>query len=56
MKILIVEDHALMRDALARVLCAQSDRVIREANGVDQALGILTQEPNFDLVLLDLAL
>jgi DNA-binding NarL/FixJ family response regulator len=56
MKILIVEDHALMRDALARVLCTQNDRVIREASGVDQALVMLAQEQDFDLVLLDLAL
>ncbi|MDR0736806.1 MAG: response regulator transcription factor [Zoogloeaceae bacterium] len=56
MKILIVEDHALMRDALARVLCTQNDRVIREANSVDQALSILAQEHDFDLALLDLAL
>ncbi|MDR3158807.1 MAG: response regulator transcription factor [Zoogloeaceae bacterium] len=56
MKILIVEDHALMRDALMRVLGAQDGRVIREANGVGQALNILTQEHDFDLVLLDLAL
>ncbi|MDR0673497.1 MAG: response regulator transcription factor [Zoogloeaceae bacterium] len=56
MKILIVEDHALMRDALARVLSAQSDRVIREASSVDQALELLAREHDFDLALLDLAL
>ncbi|MDR2364782.1 MAG: response regulator transcription factor [Zoogloeaceae bacterium] len=56
MKILIVEDHALMRDALARVLCTQGDRVVQEASGVDQALAVLARERDFDLVLLDLAL
>jgi DNA-binding NarL/FixJ family response regulator len=56
MKILIVEDHALMRDALARILSVESDRVIREASSIDQTLTILAQERDFDLVLLDLAL
>lgn len=57
LKILIVEDHALVREALARVLYAlDADTEVHEAPSADQALDALKQEAHFDLVLLDLAL
>ncbi|MDR1890175.1 MAG: response regulator transcription factor [Zoogloeaceae bacterium] len=57
LKILIVEDHALVREALVRVLRAldTETRIYETASG-DQALDVLKQERSFDLVLLDLAL
>ncbi|MCX8145765.1 MAG: response regulator transcription factor [Azovibrio sp.] len=57
LKFLIVEDHALVREGLVRVL-RQLDvavQVVEAANG-DQALAALEADEEFDLVLLDLAL
>ncbi|GHT91391.1 DNA-binding response regulator [Betaproteobacteria bacterium] len=57
LKILIVEDHALVREALVRVLRAlEADTQVREASSGDQMLDVLKQEHDFNLVLLDLAL
>ncbi|MDR3053907.1 MAG: response regulator transcription factor [Zoogloeaceae bacterium] len=57
LKILIVEDHALVREALVRVLRAlDADTQVQETSSGDQALDMLKQEHDFDLVLLDLAL
>jgi DNA-binding NarL/FixJ family response regulator len=57
LKILIVEDHALVREALVRVLHAlDADTQVHETSSGDQALDALKQERHFDLVLLDLAL
>jgi DNA-binding NarL/FixJ family response regulator len=57
LKILIVEDHALVREALMRVLHAlDPDTQVHETSSGDQALDALKQENDFNLVLLDLAL
>jgi len=55
-KILIVEDHALVREALVHVLRALEDLRIEEAASGAQALEILQNDASFDLILLDLAL
>lgn len=55
MKILIADDHALFRDGLSMHLEQIAPRaVISQASNFSQALKILTDEPNFDLVIIDL--
>jgi DNA-binding NarL/FixJ family response regulator len=57
MKVLIIDDHALVRDALARVLTSLApDVIIREAAEPRLAFEAIEREPDLDLVLLDLAL
>lgn len=57
MKVLIVDDHALIRDALARVLAGLTpDMTVLEATGPNAAFETIEREPDLDLVLLDLAL
>ena len=57
MKVLIVDDHELVRDALARVLATiVPGVVVREAAEPVSAFEIVEREPDLDLVLLDLAL
>ena len=57
MKVLVVDDHALIRDALARVLTGLvPDVAVREAATPAAAFDVIDREPDLDLVLLDLAL
>jgi DNA-binding NarL/FixJ family response regulator len=57
MKILIVDDHALVRDALARVLVnLVPDATVFEAGEPQSAFQTLERESDLDLVLLDLSL
>jgi DNA-binding NarL/FixJ family response regulator len=57
LKFLIVEDHALVREGLVRVL-RQLDQAVQvvEAPSGDEAMAVLAKSLDFDLVLLDLAL
>jgi DNA-binding NarL/FixJ family response regulator len=57
LKILIIEDHALVREGLVRLLARiESGVVLRDCADFDSALIILEGEDEVDLVLLDLAL
>lgn len=57
MKALIVDDHALIRDALARVLKSLApDAIILQAAESRSAFETIAREPDLELVLLDLAL
>lgn len=57
MKVLILDDHALIRDALARVLVDLVPGVtVFQAGEPRAALALVESEPGLDLVLLDLAL
>lgn len=57
LKLLIVEDHALVREGLARLLRQIEPEVaVVEAGEFESALNALDNEGEFDLVLLDLAL
>jgi DNA-binding NarL/FixJ family response regulator len=57
MKVLVVDDHALIRDALARVLASLvPDVIVLEAAEPQAAFETTEREPDLDLVLLDLAL
>lgn len=55
--ILLIEDHALVREGLSQIL-KHLDPVVRllEAADGNQAMALLENEQNIDLVLLDLAL
>ncbi len=57
MKILVIDDHALIRDALRGVLKQlRSDASVFEASDCRQAMRIIEDHPNLDLILLDLNL
>lgn len=57
LKLLVVEDHALVREGLVQTLRQLDDEVeIFEAGDCDSAGAMLEQEHDFDLVLLDLGL
>ncbi len=57
MKILLVDDHALFRDGLARVLQELGENTITlEAENAQQAFETVDKNPDLDLVLLDLNL
>ena len=57
MKVLIVDDHALIRDALSRVLAnIAPDMTVLEATDPRLALETIERQPDLDLVLLDLTL
>lgn len=54
-KILIVDDHPLVRDGLRSVVAVTFDQCeIFEAASLEDAISTLGQQDNFDLVLLDL--
>jgi DNA-binding NarL/FixJ family response regulator len=57
LKILIIEDHALVREGLVRLLARlESGVVLRDCADFDSALAVLEGEDEVDLILLDLAL
>lgn len=57
MKILVVDDHVLIRDALRSVLKEWScDAAILEASDCREAMQLITQNADLDLILLDLNL
>ena len=49
---LLVDDHALFRESVARVLATEPDLEIQHCGTIRDALALLAQN-NFDLVLLD---
>jgi DNA-binding NarL/FixJ family response regulator len=56
-KVLIVDDHALIREALHAVLKQlKRETVIFEASNSRQALRIIEEHPDLDLILLDINL
>jgi DNA-binding NarL/FixJ family response regulator len=57
MKILLVDDHALIRDALRSVLLELvNDAILFEASDCRQAMRLIEQHPDLHLILLDLNL
>ena len=57
MKVLIVDDHALIREAMRGVIVElQGDAVVLEAGSSSQAMSLIQQHPDLALVLLDLGL
>jgi CheY-like chemotaxis protein len=54
-RILIADDHALFRGALALLVTSDDDDVeILEANGLEEVIAILSSDKEIDLLLLDL--
>lgn len=51
-RILLVDDHALFRESVARVLAAEPDMEIEHCGSIREALQFLARE-RYDLVLLD---
>jgi DNA-binding NarL/FixJ family response regulator len=57
MKVLIVDDHALIREALHTVLKQlKRETVILEASNSRQAMRLVEEHPDLDLILLDINL
>jgi len=57
MKILLVDDHALIRDALRSVLKElAADATVLEASDCRQTMRVIEEHPNLHLILLDLNL
>jgi len=55
--ILLIDDHPLYRDALRPVICQLARTVnIFEASCITDAFRLIDEQPEFDLVLLDLSL
>src|SRR6266853_3600020 len=56
-KILVVDDHALIREALRGVLKElKSDATVLEASSCSQAMQVIAEHPDLELILLDLNL
>lgn len=54
-RVLIVDDHPLVRDGLRSVISISFDNIeIFEAASLDEAVATLEKQENFDLILLDL--
>ncbi len=57
LKLLVVEDHALVREGLVRLLAQiEPGAMVMESADFESALAILDGDEEFDLLLLDLAL
>lgn len=57
MRILLVDDHTLFREALLHVLNQLDAKVtVLEAANIEEANRLITHTPNLDLILLDIAL
>ncbi|HWZ34198.1 MAG TPA: response regulator transcription factor [Bryobacteraceae bacterium] len=55
-RILLIDDHSLFREAIARLLAGQPDfHIVGECSTVDEGIGILKSAP-VDIVLLDINL
>jgi DNA-binding NarL/FixJ family response regulator len=56
-EILVVDDHVLIREALRGVLKeVRGDATLLEASSCSQAMKVIAEHPNLDLILLDLNL
>ena len=57
MKILVVDDHVLIRESLRGVLKElKPDATIMEATDSQEAMGLVADDPELGLILLDLNL
>lgn len=57
MKILVIDDHVLIREGLRGVLKElKGDAVVLEASNYSQAMQVIVEHPDLDLILLDLHL
>lgn len=57
MKILIVDDHAILRDGVDMLLCqGNDDTIVVQASSIDDAVLMLDEHADLDAVVLDLKL
>ena len=57
LKLLLVDDHALVRSAYRRLMAGEPDmQVVAEAAHPDEAVSCLRQHPDLDVVVMDLSL
>ena len=56
MRILLVDDHDLVRDTISAFLDREPDLEVRAAEGLERAEALIAEEEPFDLVLLDYAI
>jgi DNA-binding NarL/FixJ family response regulator len=57
MKFLVVDDHALIREAMRGILKdLRADAIILEASSAEQAAGLIKAQPDLSLILLDVQL
>lgn len=57
LKLLVIEDHALVREGLVRLLAQlEPDTQVRDAADFESGLNLLDEDSDVDLILLDLAL
>ena len=57
MKILVVDDHPLIRSAMRDVLKeVKGDAIVLEASSYSQAMQVIAEHPDLELILLDLNL
>ena len=57
MKVLVVDDHGLFREGVCHALSRLEENVsLFEASNCDQAMALAANNPDFDLILLDLNL
>ncbi|MGO4917847.1 response regulator transcription factor [Pseudogemmobacter sp. W21_MBD1_M6] len=54
LEILIADDHALIRDAIARLIDKEPDMIVSTAGNFSEAAQLLREKGNFDVILLDL--
>lgn len=56
-RILIVDDHAILRAGVREMLADEEDlQVVSEAGSAEEALDVLTNGPEVDVVVLDITL
>ena len=53
MRVLIADDHGMVRDTIASFLASEGDVQVLTAHDLDSALSIIEEQGRFDLVLLD---
>lgn len=53
MKILIADDHDLVREMIANFITTNADATVEQASTLEEALGLVKSKGPFDLVLLD---
>ena len=53
MRVLIADDHDLVRDMMGDVITREAQGVVHAASNVDEVFRILSEQDRFDLILLD---
>lgn len=54
MRILLADDHGLLRDGISMLLRSEADIEVETAHDIAGALGLMGSRPPFDLIILDI--